>query len=45
VRTLFSDHTRCCLAGKKLAQGRFWQGRLLPEATTHVEVEAADLSR
>jgi transposase len=30
--------------GKKLAQGRFHLGRDLPEAATHIEVEAAELS-
>jgi transposase len=44
VRILFWDRTGYCIVGKKLAQGRFRLGRELPEATTHIEVEAAELS-
>lgn len=44
VRILFWDRTGYCIVSKKLAQGRFRLGRELPEAATHVEVEAAELS-
>jgi len=44
VRILFWDRTGYCIMSKKLAQGRFRLGRELPQAATHVEVEAAELS-
>lgn len=44
IRVLFWDRTGYAIFAKKLARGRFHLARDLPKGTTHVEVEAAELS-
>ncbi|WP_437294488.1 IS66 family insertion sequence element accessory protein TnpB [Sorangium sp. So ce426] len=44
MRVLFWDRTGYMIVAKKLARGRFHLARDLPKGTTHVEVDAAELS-
>jgi transposase len=43
LRVLFWDRTGFAIFGKKLARGRFYLAREVPEGATSVEVESAEL--
>lgn len=43
ARILFWDHNGFVLYSKRLERGRFTMPREVPEGTTHVAIEAADL--